>query len=208
MKLADFFEEIAYSELADVPFAKGGMVNDENKPKVTIKLNDVLSSLYTKYVIRTEDDLIPTLVKALRYDYANLNSTRIIYVVPAVADLDTIYKNNDHLAIQGNSLVFLAPPVGNSFAITYQWKPTKLKIIPSVSNFDAQEVDIPSVLVPLVRTLVASGIFSDMNGELHKKTGIELFNRAQYMQAELEMSGILNISVPFKNNQFVISGFK
>lgn len=208
MKLSDFLEEIAYSELSDISYAKGGMVNDENKPKVVIKLNDILTSLYTKYVIHTVEAVIPTVVKTFRYDLANPNSVRIIYVVPSSQDEADIYKNRDHLAIRGNSLVFLAHPKGNSFAITYQWKPTKLKINPATSNYNDQEVEIPEVLVPLVRTLVAAGLFTDMNGELHKNTGTQLFNRAQYMQAELEISGILNISVPYKNDQFVISGFK
>lgn len=208
MKLSDFFEEIAYGELSDLSYAEGGMINDENKPKVTIRINDVLSKLHTKYVIRTGEAVVDTSIKDVRYQYANENSVRIIYVIPSPEDEVSLYKNNDHLAVVGNSLVFLAPPKGNSFPITYQWCPSKLAINPTTANYLDQEVDIPSVLVPLVRTLVASALFTGSNGELHKKTGAELFNQAQYIQAELEMSGILNISVPFKNNQFVISGFK
>ena len=208
MKLSDFFEEIAYGELSDFSYAEGGMINDENKPKVVIKINDHISALHTKYVIRTEEAVIDTSVKANRYIYPNANSTRIIYVVPAVEDQAAIYRNSDHLAVMGNSLVFLAPPKGDSFDITYQWQPSRLALIPTTADYLEQEVDIPLVLVPLLRTMVASSLFTDSNGELHKKTGIELFNRSQYMKAELEISGILNMSVPFKNNQFVISGFR
>lgn len=208
MKLSDFFEEIAYGELSDLSYAEGGMINDENKPKVVIRINDVLSKLHTKYVLRTEEAVIDTSVKDTRYSYANENSIRIIYVVPSPEDEASLYRNNDNLAVVGNSLVFLAPPKGNSFPITYQWCPSKLAINPTTTDYLDQEVNVPSVLVPLVRTLVASALFTGSNGELHKKTGAELFNQAQYIQAELEMSGILNLSVPFKNNQFVISGFK
>ena len=208
MKLYEIFEELAYGEVSDLSMAQDGLIKEDQQAKVTIKINDTLLSLYTKYVIRLVDSQINTTTKALRYDFVNPNSVKIVYARPELPNPEAIYRNEDHFAIQGNSIVFKKLPEMNELNITYQWKPSKLKINPTSRGFLDQEMNIDPILAPLVRTLVASAIFNGMNGEAHKASGVGLYNQAQIMQAELEASGALTTSVAYENQRFYKNGFR
>ena len=208
MKLHEIFEELAYGEVSDLSMAQDGLIKEDQQAKVTIKINDTLLSLYTKYVIKLVDAQIITTTKALRYDFINPNSVKIVYAHPELPNPEAIYRNEDHFAIQGNSIVFKKLPEMDELSITYQWKPSKLKINPTSRGFLDQEVNIDPVLSPLVRTLVASSIFNGMNGEAHKASGVGLYNQAKIMQAELEASGALTTSVAYENQRFYKNGFR
>lgn len=207
MKLSDLLEELAYGELSDLSLAVNGEIKDESKPKLVIKINDVLQSLYTKYVIKFFEVDLDTTLKSYNYTITSENAVKILYIHPNVVNEAEIYRNNDQLSIRGNTVSFIKHPIANSFRVSYQWRPSKLKINPSITNFGNQQVDISPELLPLVKLLVASAIYTNMNGETHKKTGVDLFNQAQILQADLELTGVLNISVDFKNNQFRLNGF-
>lgn len=207
MKLSEIFEELAYGELSDLSMCEGGEVKPESQPKIVIKLNDVLQSLYTKYVIKTEYMVLDTSIKALTYQLDDPHSVKIVYIQPNVVDDVEIYKNRDYFNVRGNTIVFIKEPIADTFNLTFQWKPLKLAVNPSTRRYLDQEVEIDPVIVPLVRLYVASAIFQGMNGELHKKTGIELLNQAQFVQADLELSGALAMSVGFANNRFKVNGF-
>lgn len=200
-------EELAYGELSDLSLAENGEIKPDSVPKIVIKLNDVIQSLFTKYVIKTLDVDIDTTIKGYNYTINSENAVKIVYIYPNLVNEVDIYKNNDQFSVKGNTITFIKYPVANSFRVTYQWKPSKLKINPAVSRFGDQIIDLDSALVPLVKLLVASAIFSNMNGELHKKTGVELFNQAQILQNDLELAGNLNIAVDFNNNRFRANGF-
>ena len=176
MKLSEIFEELAYGELSDLSMVSDGQIKPDQQAKVVIKLNDALVTLFTKYVIKVVDTTLSTAIKQLNYVFTNDNCVKIVYIVPNLPNEEAIYKNNDQFAIQGNKITFLKAPIADSFGLSYQWKPSKLKINPTIQGFLAQEVDIDSSLVPLVRTLVASAIFTGMNGEAHKATGVALYN--------------------------------
>ena len=207
MKLIEFFEELAYGELSDLSMNEGdGVIRAKDQPKIVIRLNDVLNHLHTKYVIQQRSGVLDTQVKRTRYEFINPNAVRIVYIEPVVADPADIYKNYDKLAVQGTTVTFLKPPEANSFNLSYQWRPMKLKINPAENRFGDQEIEIDPTLVPLVRLLVAANIFTSMNGETHKATGIGLTNQTQMMIAELEMSGVLNISANFQNTVFKRNG--
>lgn len=207
MLLSDFLEELAISELSDLFMADNGEINPNDQAKVVVQINDVLSDLYTKYVIKTTDYTLSTAVKALNYTVPEANSVRIIYIMPIVPELETLYTNNDQFDLMGNRITFKKLPKADSFSLVLQYKPSRLSIRVNDPTFLTQEADIPSVLVPLVRTLVASNLFGNSNAELHKKTAVELFNKAQFMKAELEASGALVTTVGFRNNRFKLNGF-
>lgn len=207
MKLSEFLEELAYGELSDLSMVSNGQIKPEMLPKVVIKINDVIQSLYSKYVIKTVNIDLDTTIKSFSYTISGDNIVQIVYIHPNLVDEAEIYRNNDQLSIKSKTITFIKHPVANSFHITYQWRPTKLKISPATPRFEDQLVELDYALVPLVKLLVASSIFGNMNGELHKKTGVELFNQAQILQNDLELTGILNIAVEFKDNRFKVNGF-
>lgn len=207
MQLGDLFEELAYGELSDANMAENGDIKPEQQPKVVIKLNDVLTDLYTKYVIKTVTVSLDTRIKSKQYSLASNNLVKILYVHPELLTEEQIYKNNDQFRIDGPRILFVKPPIASDFEVVYQWKPLKFGLNPGVSNFKKQELGFPSELGALVRTRIASAIFQNMNGELHKKTGVEMFNQAQFLQQDLEMSGALTTSVDYKNSQFMRNGF-
>lgn len=209
MRLADFMEELAYGELSDLSHAEDGMVIAERQPGIVIKVNDVLNQLYIKYIIKLVATTLVTTVKTKSYTLIEPNSVRIIYVRPDAPDDTTLYERNDRFVLSGNTITFDRDegPISNLIHIMYQYKPNKLILNPANPAYKDQEIDLPSELVPLARTLVASSVFTNMNGELHKKTGAELFNQAQFMQNELELAGILVTSVGFDSNTFFKNGF-
>lgn len=208
MKLSDFLEEIAFGELYDLSFAKNGEIVDERKAMVVIKVNDVLTNLYNKYILDMRPAVIDTSIKQLHYTYDNPNSVQIVYAEPINWDRLDIYKTEGHLTIRGNTLRFNRTPKVDVYNIWYQWSPSRLKTNPAAGGFDNQIVSVPMILLPLVRTLVASAIYINMNNELQKKTGIELANASQYMIADLENMGVLKTSVDYDNIVFMKNGFK
>lgn len=208
MLLSELFEELSYGELSDLTMSSvKGTIKEEEQPKIVIKLNDVLTNLYSKYVIKLEYAILNTTIKTTSYSLDPKNSVRIVYVEPEVEKEEDIYKNKDEFNVQGNTLIFKKAPVANSFAVRYQWKPSRLKINPTEPRFLDQRIPLDPVLLPLVRTQVAAGIFQNMNGEAHKNTGVNLQNQAQFLISDLEISGILNNSVDFENNRFRINNF-
>lgn len=208
MLLSELFEELSYGELSDLTMSSvKGTIKEEEQPKIVIKLNDVLTNLYSKYVIKLEYAILNTTIKTTSYSLDPKNSVRIVYVEPEVEKEEDIYKNKDEFNVQGNTLIFKKAPVANSFAVRYQWKPSRLKINPTAPRFLDQRIPLDPVLLPLVRTQVAAGIFQNMNGEAHKNTGVNLQNQAQFLISDLEISGILNNSVDFENNRFRINNF-
>ena len=208
MLLSELFEELSYGELSDLTMSSvKGTIKEEEQPKIVIKLNDVLTNLYSKYVIKLEYAILNTTIKTTSYSLDPKNSVRIVYVEPEVEKEEDIYKNKDEFNVQGNTLIFKKAPVANSFAVRYQWKPSRLKISPTEPRFLDQRIPLDPVLLPLVRTQVAAGIFQNMNGEAHKNTGVNLQNQAQLLISDLEISGILNNSVDFENNRFRINNF-
>lgn len=210
MKLNEFFEEIAYGELSDLALAEGGEIKPQSQPLLTIKLNDALLALHTKYVLRLEDLPLTGAIPAgtTRWDLSNPHAVRIIYVDINKDTDDGFYKFNGKYSIKGNTIYFLEPGSYTISGLKYQWKPLKLLTNPAKNGFLNQEIDVDPVIIPLVRTQVAASVFLGMNGELHKKTGMDLHNFSQILQADLESSGILNTSVGFADNQFEKNGFK
>lgn len=208
MKLHEFLEELALGELMDTSMSVNGEIKDDKQPNIVIKLNDVLNHLHTKYIMKLVPAYIDTFIKELTYTYVNPNSVQIVYVRPTEWDYSKIYHHHEHMVIRGNTISFNVKPTANLFDIWYQWKPTRLNINPAKGSFLDQEVNMPDTLRPLVRTLVAAQVFMSMNGELHKKTAVELTNLAQYMMLDLEHMSILNTSVDYQNNQFFKNGFK
>lgn len=207
MRLDQFMEEIAYGELSDLSMSEGATIKDDKKPLIVIKLNDVITNLYNKYIIRLVDDIIDTSVKMNTYQFINENSVQIVYVKPHEASLDEIYENRDYFRVQGNTLYFNKPPKADAFEIKYQYKPLRLRNNPATQGFLSQEVEVTEALLPLVRTLVAASIYNGMNGEMHKATAVGLRNDAEYMRVDLESMGVLVNSVDFKNRQFEKNGF-
>lgn len=208
MLLSELFEELSYGELSDLTMSSvKGTIKEEEQPKIVIKLNDVLTNLYSKYVIKLEYAILNTIIKTTSYSLDPKNSVRIVYVEPEVEKEEDIYKNKDEFNVQGNTLIFKKAPVADRFAVRYQWKPSRLKINPTEPRFLDQRIPLDPVLLPLVRTQVAAGIFQNMNGEAHKNTGVNLQNQAQFLISDLEISGILNNSVVFENNRFRINNF-
>lgn len=209
MRLSDFMEELAYGELNDLSMAEGGSISPEKQPNVVIKINDVLNQLYIKYIIRLVATSLDTTIKSKSYTLMNPNSVRIVYVEPHVRNESDIYDNGDFFNLNGNTITFVRDtgPKANSFHLMYQFKPTRLILNPADKAYANQEIDMSPELIPLVRTMVASAIFTNMNGELHKKTGAELFNQAQFMQNDLELAGLLTTSVGFDSINFIKNGF-
>lgn len=209
MRLTDFMEELAYGELNDLSLAEGGMIAPEKQPNIVIKVNDILSQLHVKYIIKLVATTLDTSVKSKSYTLVNPNSVRIVYVRPNVVDEADIYNNGDHFVLSGNTLTFNRDtgPIANAFHVMYQYKPNRLIINPADKAYAGQIIDLSPEIIPLVRTLVASSVFTNMNGELHKKTGAELFNLAQFMQNDLETAGVLITSVGFDSDTFFKNGF-
>lgn len=208
MEITEFFDEMAYGELSDLSLAEGEEIKATAKPKLIIALNDALLGLYTKYVLRLVDIPLVLVPTSKTYAVEPENSVRIVYASPLLErDYDDPYHKPNYFMIRDNQLIFNDFPTITQFKLTYQWKPSKLKVNPATPNFERQVIQSDPVIMPLVRTLVAAEIFGNMGNENHKAIGIGLMNKAQFMKAEMESSGILNTSVMFENRKFQTNGF-
>ena len=208
MQITEFFDEMAYGELSDLSLAEGEEIKATAKPKLIIALNDALLELYTKYVLRLVDVPLVLVPTSKTYAVEAENSVRIVYAAPVLQrDYDDLYHKPNYFNIRGNQLIFTEFPTITQFGLTYQWKPSKLKVNPATPNFERQVIEADPTIMPLVRTLVAAAIFNNMGSEAHKAIGIGLLNKAQFMKAEMESSGILNTNVMFENRRFQANGF-
>lgn len=190
MKLNDLLLELAIGELSNLAFAKTGVIDPTAHPKVILAINAALRDMFSRVHLAEKEVLVETLEwKSLYYirkEHAVMDPTPgfIKYILdtpnaPFMGDLVKVLgvtnEVGDPLPVNDaeqwasvflpsfDSVQFNHPGCKQVFSVQYQaLHPT---LVSTGDGYLEQEIRVPSVMMDMVRTKVASIIISPMGGQ-------------------------------------------
>lgn len=200
MKLSDLFSQLSFGELKDLSIGNegSGSVDETQYGTLITHINDSLSLLYSKYILKQKTITIPVISGQTEYSVPDDDAIQII----------SVYGPNskeyllNHIEGKGPIIEF---PATIKFVhempqdyLTFHYQANHPEIKHLEDGFLDQEIELPRFMHEALRACIANKVYAQMNSEVSMIAEQKWFQKFNGILELLENRGLVQMNVNFQ----------